>query len=1419
MKNYFDSFYEIMHKNSVKRRRMISLLLVLSIFVSSGVLWELRDTVITMVNEPVCGLEEHEHTDECYEKVLVCGLEENEEHTHTEECYENVLVCGHDEHWHTPLCYTDEELHENDEQSEAEESKIVSIDYPDEEMGELDLPVYRLGDDSVRMLEGEQADQLDPQPIQTIDNIARGIKFTLFDYYENENALEAEQNNYDISWNSENNEWVHNNIKQAGLNYGRDPRNDILFFAYGTPAFTGYIDTFNKEGTEEYQNYKRDWDDENNKYNPSKNNYSGDYNKDSNGQTLSGNRPVQGIVENQLVNGYPKVVGSDEGANLAYLFDENDTSISSYKTSYTDVNHFLKSVNQNGVEHLVYNSDENYAYFDQSTNNFIVYNGTYHIINKDHHRAGDYNNLTDEEYGDKNGGEFKIGFFPFDQYDTNRRDPNYNGNGFNHHFGMKMEADFFNIKNSEEPIIFKYSGDDDMWVFVDDVLVLDIGGIHEPAAGMIDFTNGLIWTQDNLYGKSANVAYNELKNSNSNLPELSAISLPDNGVNTDGASESKWKVETIASKFTNVSKTWNDASGAKHSIKMFYLERGGCYSNLAMDMNLPTVKPITVSKTVDYGTHLDNSYDNKTYEFELLYRSSNSNAEYVRYERTGLTNPFTITDGERMVINGLPEGNEYMVVEKEIDTNIYSKVIINGQEAAINEGQAHINGYTLADVNVYNFENKIINEEAPITVRKDWVGGIPSAETIPDVKFKIYRTDEKGVENIVAINKKRTFKLSGSDWTYTSPPLPTRYGAHTYTYSVREQDVPPGYAESYRSNNGDLIITNTPTSDVQINVEKRWENEASIDVKPTVNVTLKRQYAEYEASKAASVTIKVFDKGGVNKLGEWTTNNAYVDGSLEFSINPPNGVRYFAYNDYPKIESGNEKTAISYLDGVFEVTNIAENTEIHLKYDNNRIDDSVTLFHDTFTWDTDGWQARGATIGTSGNNPYAKGDQMVVYNRVNSNGNVESWRGAQKRLDSDLFKPNHTYSFTAYARSFEKPTKIVLTLYDGTAYHRIDEKENDANSFSKLSGTITLPGSVNPYGMYLIVETDDINSSQFYVDEVVAVEGQMNIDVEAGTAKVTISNYNETICHDNSDTGYKGWNSFCGSTVERIEENFQSQVFHYIRITDREAKNSSVAKDLHDLKPGYQYDFSASVQNNIETDSSKFKLTLCYTNKANETKYIPVMEFDTTSGWNYSTKSVTNFPIPIDAQQNSIFVYIESADENKNSFRLREFEVKESKAISVTPEGYIQNNNGSFTQNDAVYTLTFDSDSVTKPLHLTADYQEDNNFNPSVVTLNAGNNWKKQWTKSELNESSNRVYKYYVVESPLGDDYVVTYLNDYVPTNTADDPIIIKNKYILYRLPATGGSGTGRIYFLGFVLTATGIISGSALYRRKRRRE
>ncbi len=112
VRDYVDKF---IHERQAKVR-LIRILVILGLVVTMAVFWELRYTGIALTNETNCGLEEHTHTEECYEDVLVCGQEESEAHVHSDACYETqyVLVCGQEEsegtqavegHTHTDACY------------------------------------------------------------------------------------------------------------------------------------------------------------------------------------------------------------------------------------------------------------------------------------------------------------------------------------------------------------------------------------------------------------------------------------------------------------------------------------------------------------------------------------------------------------------------------------------------------------------------------------------------------------------------------------------------------------------------------------------------------------------------------------------------------------------------------------------------------------------------------------------------------------------------------------------------------------------------------------------------------------------------------------------------------------------------------------------------------------------------------------------------------------------------------------------------------------------------------------------------------------------------------------------------------------------------------------------------------------------
>lgn len=78
--------------------RIISVMAGVVVFIST---YALILPAITMEREAACGIEVHQHTVECYEKVLTCGLEESEDNQHTEACYEQVLICGKEEHIHS----------------------------------------------------------------------------------------------------------------------------------------------------------------------------------------------------------------------------------------------------------------------------------------------------------------------------------------------------------------------------------------------------------------------------------------------------------------------------------------------------------------------------------------------------------------------------------------------------------------------------------------------------------------------------------------------------------------------------------------------------------------------------------------------------------------------------------------------------------------------------------------------------------------------------------------------------------------------------------------------------------------------------------------------------------------------------------------------------------------------------------------------------------------------------------------------------------------------------------------------------------------------------------------------------------------------------------------------------------------------
>ena len=119
MKTLISRVYEKLRSRQNRRllTRFVSITAAVVVFITT---YALVLPAITMEEEALCGIPAHQHDDSCYERMLVCGLEESEDHEHTEDCYEEVLICGLEAHTHSAACYEGVE-----ESADFEETEIT----------------------------------------------------------------------------------------------------------------------------------------------------------------------------------------------------------------------------------------------------------------------------------------------------------------------------------------------------------------------------------------------------------------------------------------------------------------------------------------------------------------------------------------------------------------------------------------------------------------------------------------------------------------------------------------------------------------------------------------------------------------------------------------------------------------------------------------------------------------------------------------------------------------------------------------------------------------------------------------------------------------------------------------------------------------------------------------------------------------------------------------------------------------------------------------------------------------------------------------------------------------------------------------------------------------------------------------------
>ena len=318
----------------------------------------------------------------------------------------------------------------------------------------------------------------------------------------------------------------------------------------------------------------------------------------------------QGLVENQMVNGMPVMAGTNLAEphfNEAFLTGTNTEKAVLGKV-YKDVSFpftqdavFAKNKNdptdkEAAAKYWYFDSNERSLYLKQDTANSSKYyleatektekdsSGNPIYTDDNSQNRGSDNSTTDSN----NKNQFRgYGFFPFNQKITAE---NRNVNKYNYGFGAKLQFDFTltddgqvqvgDNPNDKVPIKFFFSGDDDVWVYIDGQLVLDVGGAHGKASGLLEF--------DEQGDKNTVTSYiSDIKASNNTIYEGCT---PAKQVTFNG------KPYTFNHKSKDVI-TYE--KGTTHTLTMFYMERGMWESNMAVAFNFPDNNELQVEKKVD----------------------------------------------------------------------------------------------------------------------------------------------------------------------------------------------------------------------------------------------------------------------------------------------------------------------------------------------------------------------------------------------------------------------------------------------------------------------------------------------------------------------------------------------------------------------------------------------------------------------------------------------------------------------------------------------------------------------------------------------------------------------------------------------------------------------------------------------------
>ena len=243
-----------------------------------------------------------------------------------------------------------------------------------------------------------------------------------------------------------------------------------------------------------------------------------------------------------------------------------------------------------GVKYWWFDSKETSLYLRKDTNSDQLYLGNDSTGETTAEYLSEASHNVDSA-SDPNKVSTPYGFFPFNETTTSKSAVRYN-----YGYGAKLEIPFTltstgTVKddyNNEIPIRFYFSGDDDVWVFIDNQLVLDIGGAHAKVSGVLEF--------DQRDNKKNTVTSYVSRVKNSKTGNYGAENCDEHNYTT---ATSITYLGTTEKYYKNASVSIPNLSTGKHTLTMYYMERGMWESNMAVAFNFPDNNELQVQKEVD----------------------------------------------------------------------------------------------------------------------------------------------------------------------------------------------------------------------------------------------------------------------------------------------------------------------------------------------------------------------------------------------------------------------------------------------------------------------------------------------------------------------------------------------------------------------------------------------------------------------------------------------------------------------------------------------------------------------------------------------------------------------------------------------------------------------------------------------------